>query len=259
MKIIVCIKQVPSASICVDENGNPDRSSAGTRLNPGDLWALEGALRLGDALGAEVTALTMGPESSEAGLRTALAMGAREAVRMTDPAFAGADVYATGHTLSQGVRALGGAELVVCGLHSTDGDTAQLPHSLGAQLGIPVLGWIKALDVQNSQVTVCQELSRGTQVCRVPETALLAIGPLEGGIRIPSLRSQLAARTEKIRVLDLQSLEDRDPDHYGLSGSHTCVRQVWSVTGKKKAEILSLSGAQAAKEIQKYWEAGTDG
>lgn len=95
MKIMVCIKQVPSASIPMDGSGILDRSQAGGQLNPGDAYALEAARKLKSALGGEIIALTMGPESAEQVLRRALSLGADRGVLLSDRAFAGADVYVT--------------------------------------------------------------------------------------------------------------------------------------------------------------------
>ena len=189
MRIVVCIKQVPSASIPMDDSGNLDRSQAGGQLNPGDLYALEAGLQLAEALSGQVTALTMGPASAEAVLKTAFSMGADQGVLLSDPAFAGGDVYATARTLSQGIRALGGADLVICGQQTTDGDTGQLPSSLGAQMGIPTLGWVKKLEVAGNQLLVSQELSLGTQQAQVSLPCLLAVGEGIGRVRVPSLRS----------------------------------------------------------------------
>ena len=48
-------------------------------------------------------------------MKDAYAMGADEAVILSDRKFAGSDVLATSFTLSQGIRALGGADLIICG------------------------------------------------------------------------------------------------------------------------------------------------
>ena len=106
MNVVVCIKQVPAKSVPMGRSGALDRSQAGGRLNPRDLFALEAGLRIAEETGGRVTALTMGPQSVEDCLKTALAMGAEEAVLLCDRAFAGADVYATAGTLARGIRAL---------------------------------------------------------------------------------------------------------------------------------------------------------
>ena len=250
MKIILCVKQVPASSLPTDETGILDRSRGAAMGNPGDRWAMEAAARLKEALGGSVTALTMGPESARAVLQTAFSMGADRGVLMSHRAFAGADVYATGYTLAQGIRALGGADLVICGQQTTDGDTAQLPSSLGAQLGYRVYGWVKGLELPEGQLYVHQELSGGTQRALVRLPAVLAVGEGIGSPRIPSLRSQLAARSRPVEVLTPEDLEDRDPEHYGLAGSPTRVVKVRQVEHRPRREPMDLSPAQAAQMIR---------
>ena len=71
MKIAVCIKQVPGTTqVEVDPvTGTLKRDGVESKLNPYDLYALETALRLKEQLGAEVTALSMGPPQAEEILR----------------------------------------------------------------------------------------------------------------------------------------------------------------------------------------------
>ena len=102
MKIVVCIKQVPGTSqVEIDPvTGTLKRDGAAAKINPYDLYALETALRLKEACGGIVTAVTMGPPQAEAMMKEALMMGVDEAYVFTDRTFAGADVLATSYTLS---------------------------------------------------------------------------------------------------------------------------------------------------------------
>ena len=64
-KCIVCVKQVPDTSNIsgdvMNEDGTVNRAALPTIFNPADLHALEAALAVKDAYGAEVTVITMGP------------------------------------------------------------------------------------------------------------------------------------------------------------------------------------------------------
>lgn len=110
MHIVVCLKPVPNAQ---DIRINPetktlDRSAAQNVINPPDLNALELALQLKDMHGAKVTVLSMSPPFAEPFLRECVAMGADDAVLLSDRAFAGSDTYPTSYTLAAGVRAISG-------------------------------------------------------------------------------------------------------------------------------------------------------
>lgn len=248
MNVVVCIKQVPEKSVPMDgENGVLDRSRSGSRMNPWDGYALEAGLRLARSTGGTVTALSMGPDSAGQSLKTALAMGADRAVLLCDRAFAGADVYATAYTLARGIEALGRFDLVLCGQQTTDGDTAQLPFSLGVRLGLPVLGWVKKLELTAEGLTADQELSLGTQRAEIKDPCVLAVGEGVGTPRIPTLRDQLSARKKQVQRLSLSDLSDQNGAHYGLAASPTHVAGVRETAEMRKSEPLTLSPEEAAK------------
>ena len=93
MKIVVMIKQVPDTTeVKLDKRtGTLIREGVPSIINPEDKNALEEALKLKEKMGAEVVVVSMGPPQAEDALREALAMGADEAILLTDRAFAGAD------------------------------------------------------------------------------------------------------------------------------------------------------------------------
>src|SRR5512142_961830 len=102
MKIVVCIKQVPdTTNIKVDpETGTLKRETAGTVMNPFDMYAVEEALRIKEKFaGSTVTVLTMGPPMAKDMLKVAIGMGADEAVLLSDRLLAGYDTWATAYAL----------------------------------------------------------------------------------------------------------------------------------------------------------------
>ncbi|MFQ5549738.1 MAG: electron transfer flavoprotein subunit beta/FixA family protein, partial [Gemmatimonadales bacterium] len=84
MKIAVCVKRVPDteARIKIDASGKTvDPAGMKFVLNPYDEFAVEEALRLKDATGeGEVVVYSVGDDSSQEVMRTALAMGADRGV-----------------------------------------------------------------------------------------------------------------------------------------------------------------------------------
>ena len=67
MKIVVCIKQVPSTTDAKIDTETKRIIREGTKaaMNPFDLYAVEEAIRIKERIGGEVTALSMGPESAK--------------------------------------------------------------------------------------------------------------------------------------------------------------------------------------------------
>ena len=108
MNIVVCIKQVPDTTeVRIDPKTNTlIREGVPSIINPDDKAGLEAALRLKDEYNAHVTVLTMGIPNAEDALREALAMGADEAILITDRAFGGADTLATSTTLAAAIKNL---------------------------------------------------------------------------------------------------------------------------------------------------------
>lgn len=249
MKIIVCVKQVPlSRQAYMDEStGVLIRATAGAVTNPYDLYAVEAALQAANTMQAEVVALCMGPQSAADALREALAMGANRAILLCDKVFAGADVLATAFTLSQAIEKDGGADLIICGQQSTDGDTAQLPFSLAAQLGYPAIGWIKSMQSVNAAgFRVEQEMSGYTQLASGGFPAVWAVGMQAVQPRVPSLVKRLAARKAAVQQWCMVDLPVQDEARYGLQGSPTRVKRVYTQFITAKMEPLYMQPSQAA-------------
>lgn len=248
MNIAVCIKQVPASSVPMNEaKGVIMRSLAGGTINPWDLYAIESALKVAKQTNGVVTAISMGPSSAEQTIRVALAMGVNNGVLLCDSVFAGADVYATVFTLSQGLTAIGDFDLIVCGQQTTDGDTSQLPFSLATQMNIPVIGWVKKIEtITELKISATQELSSGTQLVECPYPCLLAVGQGAGQPRIPNLKNKLKAKNASIEILDLKDMPQKDKSLYGLCASPTRVIKVYENDIHSKNELLRLSSQQSS-------------
>ncbi len=108
MNIIVCIKRVPEttdADIFIDKSGKDiDKSGLVFDLNEWDTYAIEEAILLKEKLGGSVTVLSMGGEDTNESIRKCLAMGADDAIRLSDPAFTGSDGFATAKVLAEAIR-----------------------------------------------------------------------------------------------------------------------------------------------------------
>ncbi|MGH2508118.1 MAG: electron transfer flavoprotein subunit beta/FixA family protein, partial [Ktedonobacteraceae bacterium] len=127
MKMYVCVKQIPDPNTVVSQLDPTTkrlvRSGVSLVLDPGDETTISAAIKLRDTLGnSELTALCMGPASSQEAMRRALAMGVDRAILVTDPALGGSDTIGTARVLAQ-VLKKEGAELIFCSTESTDGYT----------------------------------------------------------------------------------------------------------------------------------------
>ena len=174
MNIVVCIKQVPDTNeVKIDpKTGTLIREGVPSIINPDDKNALEEALVLKDKHGANVTVISMGPPQAEKALREALAMGADEAILITDRAFAGADTLATSNALAGALRKLK-YDIIFAGRQAIDGDTAQVGPGIAVHLDIPQITYVEKVEIDGSSLKVRRAWEDGYETIQVNTPVLL--------------------------------------------------------------------------------------
>ncbi len=139
MNIVVLVKQVPdtwSERKLRAEDSTLDRDAADAVINELDDYAIEEGLRLQEALGGEVTIVSMGPDKAADAIRKALSMGADKAVHVSDDALRGSDGLVTSAVLAK-VLERTGFDVVILGSESTDARMGTLAAMLSERLGVP--------------------------------------------------------------------------------------------------------------------------
>lgn len=259
MRVIVLLKQVPD--IVSERRLRPDglleRTPAQAVLSEIDEAALEVALRAADSLGADVTAVTMGPASAEAVVRKALQVGAAQAVHLHDDALAGSDVRGTARALAAAVRLLSredGAEgeggLVVAGMASLDGLGSVVPTLLGAELGWPVLARAESVEVtpgeeaSAARVVVVHETDHGVETIAADLPAVVSVSDTVANLRVPNFATMLAARKASVRVLTLADL-GLDGAEAGLAGARAVVIAAAPRPERPAPAVVTADGARA--------------
>lgn len=251
MKIIVCVKQVPDTNeVRIDPvKGTLIREGVPSILNPDDASALEAALRLKDRdAQTEVAVLSMGPPQAMVMLRECLAMGADSAFLLSDRAFGGADTCATSSTLAAGVRAMGGADLVLAGRQAIDGDTAQVGPQLALRLGLPVVSYVQELEVSEGKAEVCRQLENGFERLSVDLPCVLTVIREGNEPRYMTVRGIVEAYEKRITVWGHEDI-GLDPSECGLSASPTQVMRSFTPAPRQKGEVLRGSVREAAEQL----------
>ncbi|MDR1605456.1 MAG: electron transfer flavoprotein subunit beta/FixA family protein [Gracilibacteraceae bacterium] len=241
MHIVVCIKQVPDTTeVRIDPVKNTlIRDGVPSIVNPFDECAVEAALRFREAQGGRVTVLSMGPPQAETALRKGLAMGADDAVLVSDRAVAGADTLATSYTLAQAIRKLGDVELIFCGKMAIDGDTAQVGPGIAEHLGWPQVTYVQKIkEVYPDHLVVERAAEGGAESVRVSLPALIAVEKSIGEPRYPSVKGSVRAEKAAVTVWSAADIE-APPDKTGLNGSPTQVMQIFTPEVKAASELLS--------------------
>jgi electron transfer flavoprotein beta subunit len=251
MKIVVMIKQVPDTTeVRLDpKTGTLIREGVPSIINPEDKNALEEALKLKESQGAHVVVLSMGPPQAEDALREALAMGADEAILLTDRAFAGADTWATAATLGYAVKKIGDYDLVLSGRQAIDGDTAQVGPQLAEFLKVPQVTYVNELSVANGKVRARRVLEDGYEVIEALLPALLTIVKEANTPRYPHAAAIISAyREQKVALWRIADVE-ANPESVGLKGSPTQVKRSFSPPPKEPGQILKGGPPEAAKDL----------
>ena len=202
---MVMVKHVPDAKRvtgdAMKEDGTVNRAALPMIFNPEDLHALEMALQIRDRFGGKVTVVTMGPATACERLREALYRGADRAVLVTDRKAVASDTLATSYILSCTLKALGGADIVLCGRQAIDGDTAQVGPQLAEKLNIPQITYVEQLQqVQDRTLRVKRNLGNGYEIVECELPALLTVLDLADPARPPAARKMMKYKKARSRA-----------------------------------------------------------
>jgi len=207
LKIIACIKQVPDSEAKVTAaDGKVSWGDAPLVINPFDEYAVEGALQQKEAAGGTVTALCIGPESAKEALKHALAMGADEAILVSDPALENLDTVGAARVLAAAIQKIGGADMVVFGRQTLDNGAGLTPAQTARVLGWPMLGLAGSIKVEGGSVTVERVLEEGRQSMKANLPAVLSVVQSIGEPRYPSFMGIRKASKANIPLWSLSDL-----------------------------------------------------
>jgi electron transfer flavoprotein beta subunit len=234
-----------------------DRSKAENEINQPDKNALEMALQLKQNHGGEVILLSMGPPFFEQYLRLGIAMGADNAVLLSDRAFAGADTYPTSYTLAMAAKKIGNFDLVLCGEESSDASTGQVPPGIAEWLGIPQVTYVTQLNLTGSSVRAKRTIKGGYEIIETPLPLLASVELGCNSPRFPDFRRKRWAEKEfKLTVWTAADL-GADPSKIGSRGSHTIVQELIELAkpSRKMQHIDGSPEQEAVQIIQRMQEA----
>ena len=252
MKILVCVKQVPDTTeVRINRETNTlQRQDVPSILNPFDRHALEEALRVKERCGGTVSVLTMGPLKAQEVLKECLALGADEAVLVSDKAFAGADTLATSRTLAAAIAKLQPAELIFCGKQAIDGDTAQVGPELAEHLNMAQITCVSKLEVfpAERRLIAEREVEDGHEVLELSLPAVLTVSKSLNEPRYPSIKGRLRANKTSIPILTLADL-GLQAEETGLQGSPTRVVRIFAPETRKGGEVIQGMAPRQAADL----------
>ena len=271
MKIVVCIKQVPDTKggVKFNPDGTLDRGAMLAIMNPDDKAGLEAALKLKDEFGAEVTVLTMGLPKAADALREALAMGADNAILVTDRVLGGADTWATSTTIAGALRNID-YDLIITGRQAIDGDTAQVGPQIAEKLGLTQVTYaeeILSLDEKARKVVIRRHIDGGVETVEAPLPLVVTVNGSAAPCRPRNAKRLMKFKNATVvaerKPEDAEKYEaliakkpylnipqwgaadiDADPAQIGKAGSPTNVKAVKNIVFKaKESRTLTASDA----------------
>ncbi len=258
MKMYVCIKQIPDPNTVVSKL-DPNtrrlvRSGVSLVLDPGDESTISAAINLRDTIGnSELTALSMGPASTQEAMRRALAMGVDRAILVTDPALAGSDALSTARVLAA-VLKKEEPGLVFCSTESTDGYTGMVPGGIAEFLGLPQLTFAREITIEGQKAVIKRVTQTGYQTVESQLPAIITIASGSFEAIYPTMKGIMGAKKKPFTQLSLADL-GIDASEVGEAGARERVMAIGKVEARAAGQVIKDDGSAAqaiADFLQRY-------
>ncbi|NOZ71559.1 MAG: electron transfer flavoprotein subunit beta/FixA family protein [Chloroflexi bacterium] len=198
MRYLVCVKQAPDTAEL--PKVNPEEAASGKLsiqlvVNPWDEHAIEASLQMAENYGGVAGAITVGDEKAIDALRSALAMGCKEATLIQEQA---EDAWSVATLLAAAVQKMGDITYVLTGQLTVDGNSGSVPVALARKLGWPVVtGVAKIIEASEDSITVERATGQARYTVKVPAPAVLSVIKEIGEPRYPTfINIRKAARVQ---------------------------------------------------------------
>jgi len=258
MNIVVCVKYVPDATADrhFEADNTVDRVGVDGLLSELDEYAVEQALQIkakGDG-SDEVTVVTVGPDKATDAIRKALQMGADKGVHVIDDAIAGSDALATSLVLAEAIKKLGSdipADLVICGMSSTDGSMSVVPAMLAERLGLPQVTFGSEIEVDGTSVKVRRDGDSATETIEASAPLVLSVTDQSGEARYPSFKGIMAAKKKPLETWSLSDI-GVDAGQVGLSAAWSQVVATEARPPRTAGEIVTDEDGSGATALAEF-------
>jgi electron transfer flavoprotein beta subunit len=239
VKILCCVKRVPITGgrmVLTDDAQALETKHLGFTISPHEECAVEEAVRIVEAGGGEVVALTLGPAEAEEQLRDCMAIGADRGILLKTDGSEW-DAQATARAIVDAVRDEQ-FDLLLFGNESADAGNYQVGIRVAYALGLPVVTGLKKIELGDGKARVERDVGGARDVYEVPLPAVLTV--LEGLNlpRYPSVPGRLRAKSKPLAAVEPTRPEPRLEK----------LRLVVPEGQGKQAEVLG-TGADAAPRV----------
>jgi electron transfer flavoprotein alpha subunit len=247
MNYIVLMKQVPDIKNIPEDAWDWDKGILKRGLldnvcNELDKQAIAFAVAMRQEMPGQIVALSMGPPFADAVLRYALSVGADTGVLLTDRKLGGADTAATAYPLAAAIRKIekdifkGDRNyIILSGMQSVDGDTAQVPPQVAEELQIAHIAYATSFSISrnnndnnnNTHLYIKRISRQGTQTVS-PVTYPFMI-TITNWTRHPNATFERTRWANSQRLIRWSAADvNGDESRIGLAGSRTTVFKIFS-------------------------------
>ncbi|WEK32748.1 MAG: electron transfer flavoprotein subunit beta/FixA family protein [Candidatus Pseudomonas phytovorans] len=207
MKVIVAVKRVVDFNVKVrvkPDGSGVDLSNIKMAVNPFCEIAIEEAVRLKErGIASEVIAVSIGPQSAQEQLRTALALGADRAILVETEESLGSLAVAK---ILNAVVKREQPDLILLGKQSVDTDNNQTGQMLAALSSYPQGTFASKLEVQDGNLVVTREVDTGMQTLKLNLPAIVTSDLRLNEPRYASLPSIMKAKKKPLETITPQAL-----------------------------------------------------
>jgi len=249
MNYVVLIKQVPDIKNIPKEawdweKGILKRALLDNVCNEFDKQALTLAVKMSEIQPGKLVTLTMGPPFADEVLKYGLSLGIDSAVLLTDRKLGGADTTATAYPLAQAIRKIekeifnGDRNyIVISGMQSVDGDTAQVPPQVAEDLGIPHVAYVTNFSSENGGFKFDRITRQGSEtVMPLSYPYMLTVTEWTKPL-YPTFARTRWANSQKTMVWSAADV-NCDDARIGLAGSRTNVVKIFSPKDVAKKNVV---------------------
>ena len=255
MNYIVLMKQVPDIKNIPEDAWDWDKGILKRGLldnicNELDEQAIAFAVAMRQEMPGQIVALSMGPPFADAVLRYALSVGADTGVLLTDRKLGGADTAATAYPLAAAIRKIekdifkGDRNyIILSGMQSVDGDTAQVPPQVAEELQIAHIAYATSFSISrnnndnNNNDNNNNDSKNHLYIKRISRQGTQTVSPVTYPcmITVTNWTRHPNATFERTRWANSQRLirwsaadVNGDESRIGLAGSRTTVFKIFS-------------------------------
>lgn len=200
MNILVCVSHVPDTTTRINVGADAkSMDPAGVKfiLNPYDEFAVEEALRLRDKHKGEVTAVSVGADSSKEAIRQALAMGADKGILIKADK---KDSFQVATMLAEAIKPLS-PDLILLGKQSIDFDGMEIGPMLSELLNLPAAMVVVNLTIEGNTAKAEKEVEGGREIIELSMPCIIAAQKGLNEPRYPSLPNIMKAKQKPIQEI----------------------------------------------------------